>query len=98
VQRGLSRFAGRELALDEEVYASAAATNHRNRAIAWLLHSLGAIAWDPIEATDVYTRQCCLTVTARDLATMAPRWPTAGSTRSPRSASSIRWSATTRWR
>lgn len=70
VQRGLSRFAGRGLALDEEVYASAAATNHRNRAVAWLLHSLGAIAWDPIEATDVYTRQCCLTVTARDLATM----------------------------
>jgi glutaminase len=67
---GLSRFAGRELALDEEVYASAAATNTRNRSMAGLLASYGVIDGDPDEATDVYTRQCCVRVTARDLAVM----------------------------
>ena len=67
---GLSRFAGRQLELDEEVYASAAATNDRNQGIASLLSSLGRLACEPAEATDVYTRQSCLAVTARDLAVM----------------------------
>lgn len=67
---GLSRFAGRELALNEEVYASAAATNDRNRAIARLLESYGRLAFDPDETTDLYTRQCALDVTATDLAVM----------------------------
>jgi glutaminase len=35
---GLSRFAGRALPLDDEVYASASATNHRNRALADILN------------------------------------------------------------
>jgi glutaminase len=67
---GLSRFAGRELALDEETYASASATNHRNREIAARLGGLGALAGDPSETLDLYTRQSCLSVTARDLAVM----------------------------
>jgi glutaminase len=67
---GLSRFAGRDLPLDEEVYASATATNFRNRSIAWMLEGLGRIYCDPLEAVDLYTRQCALTVTARDLAVM----------------------------
>lgn len=68
---GLSRFAGRELAIDDEVYASASATNHRNQAIARLLDAVDAIFWDPAETVDVYTRQSCLSVTAVDLAVMA---------------------------
>lgn len=67
---GLSSFAGHELVLDTEVLASASATNHRNRALAALLHSLGALDGDPDEATELYTRQSCLTVTAADLAVM----------------------------
>ncbi len=67
---GLSAFAGRPLALDEEVYASASATNHVNRAAAFLLHARGLLGCPPEEALDLYTRQSCLTVTARDLATM----------------------------
>lgn len=67
---GLSRFAGRALALDEEVYASEAATNQRNQGIAWLLSSYGRMYWDPDEATDLYTRQCAVSITARDLAVM----------------------------
>lgn len=71
LHRGLSRFAGRELSVDEEVYASASATNHRNQAIARLLQSVDAIYWDPAETADLYTRQCSLGVTAHDLAVMS---------------------------
>ncbi|MDO5712361.1 MAG: glutaminase A [Micrococcales bacterium] len=67
---GLSRFAGRPLALAEDVFESASATNLRNRAVAAVLHSAGALAGDPAIATDLYTRQSCLEVTAHDLAVM----------------------------
>jgi glutaminase len=67
---GLSRFAGRELRLDDEVLTSALATNHRNRALAALLKSVGGLAGDPDEATELYTRQSCLSVAATDLAVM----------------------------
>ncbi|GIH06472.1 glutaminase 2 [Rhizocola hellebori] len=70
VRRGLSRFAGRELALDEQMYASATATNQHNRAIVAVLEDLGRIGPDPAEALDAYTRQSCLRVTVADLATM----------------------------
>ena len=67
---GLSSFAGRELALDDEVYRSASETNHRNRSLALLLESYGRLYAEPAEAVDLYTRQSCLSVTARDLAVM----------------------------
>ena len=65
-----SRFAGRPLSLNDEVYQSEAATNFHNRAIAWLLYSYGTIYSDPMEACDVYTKQCSVGITAADLATM----------------------------
>ena len=68
---GLSRFAGRELTLDDETFASASATNAVNRAIGDLLRSRGRLQADPDETVDLYTRQSCLNVTARDLAVMA---------------------------
>jgi glutaminase len=67
---GLSRFAGRELAVDEDIYTSASATNHRNRAAAALLEEHGRISSDPAEALDIYTRQSSVRVTATDLAVM----------------------------
>src|SRR5262249_51083258 len=70
VRDGLSRFAGRPLELDAEVYASASKTNHRNHSLARLLQSYGRLYADPAEAVDLYTRQSCLNVTARDLALM----------------------------
>jgi glutaminase len=70
IVEGLSRFAARELSLDDEVYRSAAETNYVNRSIANLLESRGALSGDPAEAVDLYTRQSCLAVNARDLATM----------------------------
>ncbi len=70
LHQGLSRFAGRELALDEAVLASASATNARNHGLARLLQSYDRLYCDPVEAVDLYTRQCSLRVTARDLAVM----------------------------
>jgi glutaminase len=67
---GLSRFAGRQLSLDESVYASATETNHCNRKLAALLAERGALAGDALDALDLYTRQSSLSVTARDLAVM----------------------------
>jgi glutaminase len=71
LKEGLSRFVGHDLRLSEEVYASASATNHRNRAIANLLASRGRIYSDPAEAVDLYTRQSCLLTSAEDLAIMS---------------------------
>lgn len=70
IHDGLSRFAGRTLPLNEEVYVSASETNFRNRAIARLLQSYGRLDCDPVLATDLYTRQCSLNVSAKDLAVM----------------------------
>ena len=70
IQNGLSRFAGRALTVDEEVYRSEADTNLRNRGIAKLLEGYGRMYFDALETADVYTRQCSLNVTVRDLAVM----------------------------
>jgi glutaminase len=70
IHDGLSRFAGRKLSLNEEVYASASQTNFRNRSIARLLESYERIYCDAKEAVDLYTRQCSLNVSAKDLAVM----------------------------
>lgn len=70
IHEGLSRFAGRELTVNEEVYTSASASNHRNQAIARLLEGYERIYFDPAEAVDLYTRQCSMDVTATDLAVM----------------------------
>jgi glutaminase len=70
VRDGLSRFAGRPLVLDEETFESASATNHRNRELAAARARRDGLGCDPACALDVYTRQSCLDVTARDLAVM----------------------------
>jgi len=70
IYAALSRFAGRPLTLNEEVYKSATQTNFRNQSIARLLQSFDRIYCDPAEATDLYTRQCALNVSAKDLAVM----------------------------
>ncbi|MEV7277285.1 glutaminase A [Streptomyces sp. NPDC093111] len=67
----LSAFAGRPLDVDEDVYASEAATGDRNRALAYLMRSAGSLRADPAEAADTYFRQCAVRVTVSDLAVMA---------------------------
>ena len=60
-----------ELSLDEEVYESASATNHRNRSIARLLESYGPHRLRPGPRRSTSTRGSArLSVTARDLAVM----------------------------
>lgn len=70
IQEGLSAFAGRPLSLNEEVFASASASNHRNRGLAAFLYGYGRLYFDPAATLDLYTRQSSLNVTARDLAVM----------------------------
>lgn len=70
IHDGLSQFAGRKLPMNEEVLKSASETNFRNRSIAQFLLSVDSIYCEPMEAVDLYTRQCSLNVSARDLAVM----------------------------
>jgi len=66
-----SAFAGRELEVNQEVYKSESDTNQRNQAIGMLMYAYGRIKENPARATDLYTRQCSVNVSAKDLATMA---------------------------
>lgn len=70
IRRCLGTFCGRELHVDEETYRAESRTNGRNRAIAQLLASYGRLDGDAEAVVDVYTRQCSLSVTTRDLAVM----------------------------
>ena len=63
-------FAGRELQLSDEVNESEQSTNFHNRAMAWLLYGGDSMFCEPLEAVDVYTRQCSTLITTIDLATM----------------------------
>jgi glutaminase len=65
-----SAFAGRALEVNQEVYRSESDTNQRNRAISALMSAYGRFAMDPAVAVDLYTRQCSINVTARDLGVM----------------------------
>ncbi|WP_353509937.1 glutaminase A [Intrasporangium sp.] len=75
---GLSAFAGRELDVDEAVLRSELETADRNRALAYLMRSMGALEVDVEDALAVYCRQCATLVTARDLAVMAATLANAG--------------------
>jgi glutaminase len=71
ILRALSSYAGRPLTIDASVYASERSTGDRNRAIAHLMRSFGAIQDDAESVIDLYFRQCAVSVTCRDLAVMA---------------------------
>ncbi|TPW09672.1 MAG: glutaminase [bacterium] len=66
-----SDFAGRTLLVNKEVYDSEAATNQRNQAISMLMFAYGHVKAEPLRACDIYTRQCAVSVNAKDLAMMA---------------------------
>src|ERR1700733_2479707 len=71
IRQALGRFAGRELGIDEAVYASESATGDRNRAIGYLLRNANVIKDHVGAVLEVYFRQCAVLVTARDIAIMA---------------------------
>jgi glutaminase len=63
-------FAGRTLEVNQEVYKSESDTNQRNRAISMLMSAYERFPGDPAQAVDLYTRQCSINVSAKDLAVM----------------------------
>lgn len=71
IQQVHNDFAGSTLLVNDPVYKSEAGDNLRNQAIAHLLLAYGRMYFDPVQATDVYTKQCALNVNAKDLAVMA---------------------------
>jgi glutaminase len=64
-------FAGRALSVNQPVFKSESDTNQRNQAIAMLMYAYGHIKDNPLQACDIYTKQCSVSVNAKDLATMA---------------------------
>jgi glutaminase len=71
IMQTLDEFAGTDLSVNWPVYVSEAGDNLRNQAIAHLLYAYGRMYFDPVQATDVYTKQCAVNVNAKDLAVMA---------------------------
>lgn len=67
----MAALSGSELVLLDELYESETATNFNNRSIAWLLKNYNRIYDDPDMSLDLYTRQCSMGVTAKQLAIAA---------------------------
>lgn len=72
------QLGGAEIALSDEVNTSEQTTNFHNRAIAWLLYSAGTMYCDPMEACDVYTRQCSTLINSIELATIGATFASGG--------------------
>jgi len=70
ISQNLSDFAGQPLTVLEKVYESEYTTAFGNRGIANLLYNWGRLYSEPEEALRVYTRQCSVGVSARDLGMM----------------------------
>ncbi len=67
----ISGLCGSKVSVLDELYRSESETNFNNRSIAWLLKNYNRIYDDPDMSLDLYTRQCSLGITARQLAVMA---------------------------
>ena len=74
----LSRLAGRQLTVDEEVYQAELREADRNMGIGYMLKAAGIITCDPREAVTGYIRQCAINVNVRDLAIMSATLCNAG--------------------
>lgn len=74
----LSKLAGRQLEVDEEVYEAELRGADRNMGIGYMLKAAGIISCDPREVVKGYIRQCAINVTVRDLAMMAATLCNAG--------------------
>jgi glutaminase len=70
VLQNMSDFAGRPLTVLEKVYDSEYTTAFGNRGIANLLYNWGRLYSEPEEALRVYTKQCSVGVSAKDLGVM----------------------------
>jgi glutaminase len=70
ILQNLNDFSGQSLTVLEKVYDSEYTTAFGNRGIANLLYNWGRLYSEPEEALRVYTRQCSVGVSARDLGLM----------------------------
>ncbi|MBS0849380.1 glutaminase A [Citrobacter sp. JGM124] len=64
------RLTSSQVAISDELNQSEQTTNFHNKGIAWLLYSAGFMYSDPMEACDVYTRQCSTLLNTVELATL----------------------------
>jgi glutaminase len=67
----MSNFAGRQLHVSNKIYKSELLHDEHNLAIAYLLKSYNKFYGDIETCVDVYTRQCSVMVTSKDVAVMA---------------------------
>jgi len=67
----MSEYAGRKLHVNNKIYKSEISHVDHNLAIAYLLKSYGRFYNDIETCVDVYTRQCSVMVTSKDIALMA---------------------------
>ncbi|MGH3366323.1 MAG: glutaminase A [Nocardioidaceae bacterium] len=70
ISRTYSMYAGRELALDEDIFASQVESGHRNRAIGHMLREFGILEGNPDIAHEIYLWACSTMITCRDLCMM----------------------------
>ncbi|WP_305841468.1 glutaminase A [Photobacterium leiognathi] len=73
-----SALAATDIELSEDVNQSEQTTNAHNRAMALLLESSNRIYSDPLEACDVYTRQCSTLFNTVELATVGATFANGG--------------------
>ncbi|RVX68605.1 hypothetical protein B0A52_07032 [Exophiala mesophila] len=78
ILKTMSRLAGRQLHVDEEVYQAELEDADRNMGIGYMLKAAGVISCKPDEAVKGYIRQCSINVNVRDLAMMAATLSNAG--------------------
>ncbi|KAF4448374.1 hypothetical protein F53441_8182 [Fusarium austroafricanum] len=74
----MSKLAGRQLRVCEEVYQAELRDANRNMGIGYMLKAAGIITSDVQETVRGYIRQCAINVNVRDLATMAATLCNAG--------------------
>lgn len=70
ILNNLNIFAGKKLKLGEKIYHSESETNNTNMALAYILKSFNRFYGAVPSSVDVYTHQCSVLVSSKDLAMM----------------------------
>lgn len=78
IVNNITDLCGSAPTLIDELYKSESATNFNNRSIAWLLKNYNRIYDNPDISLDLYTRQCSLGITAKQLSVAAGTIANAG--------------------
>ncbi|PNP78536.1 hypothetical protein FNYG_08166 [Fusarium nygamai] len=78
ILKAMSKLAGRQLRVCEEVYEAELRDANRNMGIGYMLKAAGIITGDAQQIVQGYIRQCAINVNVRDLATMAATLCNAG--------------------